>query len=83
MKLIVDDKKNYNEDIINLIKERLKKGKKQYGGAMDIHDGRNWNVEALEEILDCCVYVAARILQIHEYTKNKIKNSGDDIEYKY
>ena len=61
----------------------MKTGKREYGGAINIHDGRDWNVEALEEILDCCVYVAARILQIHEYTKNKIKNSGDDIEYKY
>ena len=41
MKLIIDDKKNYNEDIVNLIKERLKKGKREYGGAMNIHDGRD------------------------------------------
>lgn len=73
----------YNKEIIELIKERLKGGQDKYGGQIDIHDGRDWNQEALEEILDCCVYVAARVLQIQEATRNKLKNLGDDIEYNF
>ena len=70
-------KKKYNKDIVNLVKERLKQGKREYGGEIDIHDGRDWNQEALEEILDCCVYVAAKGLEIKEKTDSKINNSGD------
>lgn len=76
-------KKKYNKDIVNLVKERLKQGKREYGGEINVHDGRDWNQEALEEILDCCVYVAAKVLQIKEKTDNKINNSGDEVEYKY
>lgn len=76
-------KKKYNKDIVNLVKERLKQGKREYGGEIDIHDGRDWNQEALEEILDCCVYVAAKVLEIKEKTDSKINNSGDEVEYKY
>ena len=76
-------KKKYNKDIVNLVKERLKQGKREYGGEIDIHDGRDWNQEALEEILDCCVYVAAKLLEIKEKTDSKINNSGDEVEYKY
>lgn len=76
-------KKKYNKDIVNLVKERLKQGKREYGGEIDIHDGRDWNQEALEEILDCCVYLAAKVLEIKEKTDSKINNSGDEVEYKY
>jgi len=76
-------KKKYNKDIVNLVKERLKQGKREYGGEIDIHDGRDWNQEALEEILDCCVYVAAKVLEIKEKAGSKINNSGDEVEYKY
>ena len=53
-----------NREIIQLIKQRLDKGKKEYGGEVDVFDGRDWNKEALEEILDTCVYLAASILKI-------------------
>ena len=76
-------KKKYNKDIIDLVKERLTMGKREYGTQINVHDGRDWNQEALEEILDCCVYVAARVLQIQEATRNKLKNLGDDIEYNF
>ena len=48
-------KKKYNKDIIDLVKERLTMGKREYGTQINVHDGRDWNQEALEEILDCCV----------------------------
>tara|TARA_R100000329_G_C7490774_1_gene172869 strand:- start:208 stop:435 length:228 start_codon:yes stop_codon:yes gene_type:complete len=55
---------NNNEEIIDLIRKRLNKGKKEYGKEIDIYDGRDWNVEALEELLDTCVYLAASMLKI-------------------
>ena len=76
-------KKKYNKDIVNLVEERLKKGKKEYGGEIYVHDGRDWTQEALEEIIDCCVYVGALILELQERGNNKLKNSGDEVEYKY
>jgi|TARA_R100000008_G_scaffold20793_1_gene10960 hypothetical protein len=52
-----------NKEIIQLIKERLEKGKSEYGGEVDIFDGRDWEKEALEEILDSMVYLAAALLK--------------------
>tara|TARA_R100000329_G_scaffold130898_1_gene110050 strand:- start:138 stop:359 length:222 start_codon:yes stop_codon:yes gene_type:complete len=66
-------KKKYNKDIIDLVKERLTIGKREYGTQINVHDGRDWNQEALEEILDCCVYVAARVLQLKDLADRKIK----------
>ena len=42
-----------NKKIIELIEERLEKGKRQYADQLDVHDGRDWLIEALEEVLDC------------------------------
>ena len=39
-----------NKEIIKLIKQRLEKGKKEYGQEVDVFDGRDWEQEALEEI---------------------------------
>ena len=55
-----------NKNIIDLITERLNVGAKKYGEYLDVNDGRNWEREALEEILDCMVYLAARLLQLDE-----------------
>lgn len=52
-----------NEEIIQLIKKRLQKGKKEYGQEVDVFDGRDWEQEALEEILDSMVYIAAALLK--------------------
>ena len=52
-----------NEEIIQLIKRRLQKGKKEYGQEVDVFDGRDWEQEALEEILDSMVYIAAALLK--------------------
>ena len=41
-----------NREIIKLIKQRL-----------DVFDGRDWEEEALEEILDSLVYIAAALLK--------------------
>jgi len=52
-----------NKEIIKLIKQRLEKGKKEYGQEVDVFDGRDWEEEALEEILDSLVYIAAALLK--------------------
>tara|TARA_R100001443_G_scaffold482_9_gene1931 strand:- start:2990 stop:3187 length:198 start_codon:yes stop_codon:yes gene_type:complete len=57
-----------NEKIIKLIEERIEKGKKEYADEIDPYDGRNWEKEALEEMLDACVYLATALL--------KLKNKG-------
>jgi hypothetical protein len=56
-----------NHKIIELIQKRLEIGKREYGGEVNIDDGRNWEQEALEEMLDTIVYLSARLIQL----KNK------------
>ena len=59
-----------NQRILYLIEERLKLGKEKYGKENIASDGRNFTIEALEEILDCCVYVAGKLLEIKEREDN-------------
>ena len=61
---------NMNERILKLIKERLEVGRKKYGHENVENDGRNFTTEALEEALDCAVYLAAKLIEIQ--TKNVI-----------
>ena len=56
--------KTMNQKILELIEERLDKGRKKYGHENVETDGRNFVTEALEEILDCNVYVAAKLIEI-------------------
>jgi len=54
--------KGINEEVMNLIKERLEKGAYKYGGGIRVSDNRDWLQEALEEILDFSVYISAQII---------------------
>ena len=54
--------KGINEEVMALIKERLEKGAYKYGGGIRVSDHRDWLQEALEEILDFAVYIAAQII---------------------
>ena len=63
-----------NNQIIKLIKQRLTKGEERYGKENIVSDGRDFVQEALEEALDCAVYLAAKLIEI----KNKRK---EDIEW--
>lgn len=63
--------RGYNEEIVELIKRRLDNGKREYGGEIDVNDGRNWTIEALEESLDLAVYISAKLIQ------SKINNNKD------
>lgn len=57
---------DYNNQIIDLIKERLEVGRKEYGHGIDINDGRDWRQETLEELLDALVYLSALILKMKD-----------------
>ena len=63
-----------NIEILDLIEERLLIGERKYGNENVINDGRDFLQEALEEALDCAVYLAAKLIEI----KNKRK---EDIEW--
>ena len=63
-----------NIEILNLIEERLIIGERKYGNENVVNDGRDFIQEALEEALDCAVYLAAKLIEI----KNKRK---EDIEW--
>lgn len=55
-----------NKEIVKLIEERLEKGKREYADQLDPWDGRDWSVEALEELLDGMVYLASAILKLKD-----------------
>ena len=53
-----------NIKILDLIEERLIIGERKYGNENVIDDGRDFVQEALEEALDCAVYLAAKLIEI-------------------
>ena len=59
-----------NERILKLIQKRLVIGQKKYGHENVETDGRNFTTEALEEALDCAVYLAAKLIEIQ--TRNGV-----------
>ena len=62
-----------NIEILDLIEERLLIGERKYGNENVITDGRDFIQEALEEALDCAVYLAAKLIEI----KNKRKEESE------
>jgi len=73
LKHLMDDQ---NEEILNLIKERMDLGLQRYGHGVQVGDDTrqwgtkkdNWSEMALEEVLDGMIYMAAQIIRI---LKNK------------
>ena len=61
---------NMNERILKMIQERLEVGQKKYGHENVENDGRNFTTEALEEALDCAVYLAAKLIEIQTRNEN-------------
>jgi len=59
-----------NQKILDLIKTRLEKGAQKYGEELDTNDGRDWIEESIEELLDACVYLSAKLLLIKEKEKS-------------
>ena len=69
-----------NNQIIKLIRKRLVKGEKRYGKENVMSDGRDFVEEALEEALDCAVYLAGHLIEIKE-KNNKLpdyQRTGDE-----
>ena len=62
-----------NNQIVKLIRKRLVKGEERYGKENIISDGRDFIQEALEEALDCSVYLAGHLIEIQEKLKSKKK----------
>ena len=60
-----------NNKILDLIGKRLIKGERKYGQENILSDGRNFLKESLEEALDCCVYLAARLVELDSETKKE------------
>ena len=55
-----------NNKILKLIEERLLIGERKYGHENVINDGRDFEREALEEALDCAVYLAAKLIELQD-----------------
>ena len=62
-----------NNQIVKLIRKRLVKGEERYGKQNIASDGRDFVQEALEEALDCSVYLAGQLIENQEKLKNKKK----------
>ena len=58
-----------NKEIVKLIEDRLEKGKREYEEELNPLDGRDWIVEALEEVADALVYITAKLIQIKKGEK--------------
>ena len=71
---------NMNLKILELIGKRLAKGEKRYGKENISSDGRDFVQEALEEALDCAVYLAGHLIEIQEKLKlTKYQCTGDEV----
>ena len=75
-----------NNDILDLVGKRLIKGEEKYGHENVASDGRDFVQEALEEALDCAVYLAARLVEIQQQNKGvemgraiEMENRIDDL----
>lgn len=60
-----EEKEELNDDILELVKERMEKGRKEYGHGL-IRGDRDWTKEALEEALDMSIYLSAKLCEIKD-----------------
>ena len=67
-----------NNKILKLIENGLLIGEQKYGHENITNDGRNFLKESLEEALDCCVYLAARLLEIDEKEKSNSRHETNN-----
>jgi len=76
-----------NHEIIHMIKARMELGIERYGHGMRVDDDtrqwgtceNSWEEMALEEVLDCSIYMAAQILRIKK--KRTINNQKKITDY--
>lgn len=62
-KQVSEESSELNGDIVELIKKRMEKGRKEYGHGL-IKGDRNWTKEALEEALDMSIYLSAKLVEM-------------------
>ena len=60
-----------NDQIITLIKQRMEKGRKEYGHGIVQNSGYDWLKEALEEALDLSVYLSAKLIELQSISKQR------------
>ena len=72
-----------NKKILELIQERLEEGERKYGHENVETDGRDFIIEALEEILDCSVYIAAKLIEIQNVDKGYCLDCGEALPICY
>lgn len=58
------------EEITTTLLERLERGRREYG-AWDVHDGRDYESEALEEMLDGLHYLAAAVVRRRQQREHR------------
>ena len=68
--------------IVIYIEDWLEVGYREYGKTADelLDSGRDFETEALEEVLDCMVYVAGRLIELQDKRLINIikeKNNGN------
>ena len=83
LKKKVDLIKDDNEEILKLIKERMSLGKQRYGHGIIVDEdtqkygteSNDWELMALEEMLDGMIYSTAAILR---YRRKKLTHKHND-----
>ena len=60
-----------NDEILELLKGRLTLGKERYGHGIQVDEDNDWELMALEEMLDGLIYTTASIIR---YRNMKKKN---------
>ena len=70
---------NVGKQAITHLGERIQKGKEKYNKEIDINDGHDWPVEALEELLDGVQYLTAFLMQ-RESAIEKLNVLKDNME---
>lgn len=63
-----------NVQIVDMIMDRMEKGKAAYGHGLIPNDGHNWVQEALEEALDMAIYLSTRLIQIKMFEKRNAES---------
>lgn len=63
-----------NNEIIDLIMDRMEKGRATYGHGLQPNDGHDWVQEALEEALDLSIYLSTKLIQIKMLEKRNAES---------
>lgn len=65
-----------NDEIIKLIRDRMDKGRREYGHGLLQNAGYDWLQEALEEALDLSVYLSAKLIELKNLTSSNGGSRG-------